>query len=177
MTIKITNAIICEERIFCIACFGWYSQVPPGQRWAFLWVKKVYILHPTQTPNADSKNINMRQRLHMIRLNIHRISRILTTIIITSAIIHPIAQANLFWGAPAYSGTWLCTAMRPSTILGANRGFTKRRIEKSRKNITTKTFNISKFPTRKAFMNVIIAPTKSIPAAARISRSLKTGIS
>ena len=100
-----TNATICEERIFCIACFGWYSQAPPGQRWAFLCVKKVYILHPTQTPNADSKKRKVRQSRHIIRLKSPWYHSTTTTIIIMSDMIHPIAQANLFCGAPAYSGT------------------------------------------------------------------------
>ena len=37
----------------------------------------------------------------------------------TEASATPMSQANLFWRAPTYSGTWLRTMSRPRTSVGA----------------------------------------------------------
>jgi len=89
--------------------------------------------------------------------------------------ITPITQANFFCCAPTYSGFWLPTIKRPTINVGENLGLIKTRIMKSETN-TVRTYFIGK----KLFLKrTNIAERKviknSIPAAALISRSFKTG--
>src|SRR4029453_3661153 len=90
--------------------------------------------------------------------------------------ITPIIQANFFCCAPTYSGAWLFTIKRPIISVGENLGLIKTRMMKSARN-TVKTYLIGK----KLFFNTKNVPPvkvakKSIPAAALISLSFKTGM-
>ena len=85
-------------------------------------------------------------------------------------------QANRFCGAPTYSGTWFRTMSRPRISEGENRGLTKARMTMSTRKMVAANLRSRKSPlriTRRIARNM---STKRIPAAARISRSLRTGI-
>src|SRR5436190_1792939 len=91
--------------------------------------------------------------------------------------ITPIIHANFFCCAPTYSGVWLLTIKRPIIRVGENLGLIKTRMMKSERN-AVKTYLIGK----KLFVNKTnIAEMKvvrnSMPAAALISLSFKTGMS
>ena len=88
----------------------------------------------------------------------------------------PIFQANLFWGAPTYSGTCLPTIKRPSIREGENIGFTKTRMIISVKNTVTKYLSTKKSPSKCTCMIEANRTKNSNPAEALISRSFKTGV-
>jgi len=89
----------------------------------------------------------------------------------------PMIQANLFCLAPTYSGVCLLTISLPMISVGENLGLINTRMTKSvRKSV------IAYFASIKSLLNKIRIRAKNItkkrmPAAARISRSFKTGIS
>ena len=90
--------------------------------------------------------------------------------------ITPITHANFFCWAPTYSGVWLLTIKRPMIRVGENLGLIKTRMMKSERN-TVKTYLIGK----KLFLKVtnmaeMKVATNSMPAAALISLSFKTGM-
>ena len=91
--------------------------------------------------------------------------------------VKPINQANFFCSAPTNSGFWLLTIILPIINNGAYFGLMNKRI----KNSTTKTDNTyftgTKFPLLKIRTKEIKAIRNIIPAVARISRLLRTGIS
>ena len=88
----------------------------------------------------------------------------------------PIIHANFFCCAPTYSGNWLRTIKRPIINVGENLGLTKTRIIKSVRNRV-----ITYFMGKKLFLKIISikemnVAKNSIPAAALISLSFKTGM-
>ena len=90
--------------------------------------------------------------------------------------ITPIIQANFFCCAPTYSGVWLLTINRPIINVGENLGLIKTRMMKSARKAVM-TYLIGK----KLFLNTISmreikVAKNSMPAAALISLSFKTGI-
>src|SRR5688572_3465194 len=88
----------------------------------------------------------------------------------------PIIHANFFCLAPTYSGVWLPTINRPIINVGENLGLIKTRMMKSMRKAVM-TYLIGK----KLFLNTISmreikVAKNSMPAAALISLSFKTGI-
>ena len=88
----------------------------------------------------------------------------------------PIIHANFFCWAPTYSGVWLPTIKRPIINVGENLGLMKTRMMKSTRKAVI-TYLIGK----KLFLNMINinemkVAKNSMPAAALISLSFKTGM-
>lgn len=127
-------------------------------------------------PNADSKNKNIRQiRQIMPVIGLNAFTIIKKTNIIDAKIM-PIIHANFFCLAPTYSGFCLLTIKRPIIKVGEYFGLTKTRIIKSVKKKVTTYFMSRKFCLKRTSMRDIKTNKNNIPADARISRSLRTGM-
>ena len=88
----------------------------------------------------------------------------------------PIIHAYRFCGAPTYSGTWFLTMRRPRINEGENFGLMKTRMSMSGRKMA-----MAYFRSRKLFVEMAAAMAMNIirnssPAAARISRSFRTGM-
>jgi len=133
-------------------------------------------LHPKQIPNADSKNRNTRQTRQMIPvIGLYELTTTIKLNMIADSDT-PITHANFFWGAPTYSGAWLCTIKRPSISVGEYLGLTKTRTMKSTRKMVITYLMGKKLFLKRMNINEVKTAKNNIPADARISRSFKTRI-
>ena len=88
----------------------------------------------------------------------------------------PIIHENFFWAAPTYSGFCLLTINLPIISVGAYFGVINTRIIKSVKKTVITYLIIKKLPLNSMNMSDRKVKKNRMPAAARISRSLSTGI-